>query len=95
MSSNIADTAANAGASKSILVINPNTTKSMTDALRPLIANLSLPTDIQIDYFTAPSEPTTYPDGAVYEGISSINCGEESCRSAMHVFPHVLPLIER
>ncbi|KAI5292751.1 hypothetical protein KEM52_006090 [Ascosphaera acerosa] len=79
----------------SILVINPNTTASMTDALRPLIANLALPPTLHIDYFTAPPHPTTYPEGGCYDGIASINSGDDSCRSAMHVFPHVAALIDR
>ncbi|KAI5302317.1 gamma-tubulin [Ascosphaera pollenicola] len=73
----------------SILVVNPNTSTSMTTALEPLIASLQLPATIQIDYFTAPKLRTVYPDGTTFDGIASINSGEESCRSAMHVFPHL------
>lgn len=61
----------------------------MTTALKPIISNLCLPATIQVDYFTAPQTRTTYPDGTSFDGIASINSGEESCRSAMHVFPHI------
>ncbi|KAL4806671.1 tubulin-domain-containing protein [Aspergillus unguis] len=77
----------------SILVINPNTSARMTDALVPILDNLGYP-DIHFDYFTAPpSETVTLPDGRVIHGIDSINSGEDSVLSALHCRPFVEPLV--
>jgi Asp/Glu/hydantoin racemase len=78
----------------SILIINPNTSTHMTDALKPIVENLQY-TDIQFDYFTAPDAPVTLPDGRVIHGIPSINSGEDSARSALHCRPFVEPLIPK
>ncbi|BGP00402.1 DCG1 protein [Rhodotorula toruloides ATCC 204091] len=62
-----------------ILVVNPNTTKSMTDgleaALAPIVATGRLPPPT---FFTAPT------------GIPSINCSEDCHASATAVLPHLL-----
>lgn len=63
-----------------LLLINPNTTKSMTDALHPAVDSLHLP--VSVNYFTCP-EP----------GISSINSPYESKESAKICLPHVQPLL--
>ncbi|CAK4032346.1 Hypothetical predicted protein [Lecanosticta acicola] len=55
----------------SILVINPNTTKDMTDALRPLVTGLHFDTT-HFEYFTAP------------DGVPSINNGDDARVSAEH-----------
>lgn len=75
-----------------ILVINPNTSTHMTDALKPIVAELNY-SDIHFDYFTAPTQAVTLPDGRVIEGIPSINSGEDSVKSAHHCRPFVEPLI--
>lgn len=77
-----------------ILIINPNTSTHMTDALKPIVAQLNY-TDIDFDYFTAPSQAVTLPDGRVIEGIASINSGEDSVKSAHHCRPFVEPLIPK
>lgn len=77
-----------------VLVINPNTSTHMTEALKPIVAKLNY-TDAQIDYFTAPSTPVTLPDGRVIEGIPSINSGEDSARSALHCRPFVEALVPK
>ncbi|KAI9036329.1 aspartate/glutamate racemase family protein [Aspergillus affinis] len=77
-----------------ILVINPNTSKHMTDALNPIVEKLSF-SDVQFDYFTAPSESVTLPDGRTVDGVPSINSGEDSAKSALHCMPFVEPLIPK
>lgn len=81
-----------AGKRFSILVINPNTSTHMTDALRPILESLQY-TDIQFDYFTAPPEPATLADGRAIQGIASINSGTESSQSALHCRPFLEPLV--
>lgn len=77
----------------SILIINPNTSTHMTDALKPIVQNLNY-ADIQFDYFTAPSsESVTLHDGRVVHGTSSINSAEDSANSALHCWPFIEPLI--
>lgn len=61
---------------RSILIINPNSTESMTDGLRPLVDALRFQ-HTQYDYFTAPSGPT------------SINSEEDAAESAKHCLPHL------
>lgn len=78
----------------SILIINPNTSSHMTDALKPIVANLHYP-DVHFDYFTAPATPVTLPDGRVVDGIPSINSGDDAARSALHCRPFVEPLIPK
>ena len=63
-----------------ILIINPNTTTSMTDSLKPAINSLHLP--ITATYFTCPAP-----------GISSINSPQDAAESAKHCLPHLLPLL--
>ncbi|KAL1980647.1 hypothetical protein VTN96DRAFT_3858 [Rasamsonia emersonii] len=78
----------------SILIINPNTSTHMTDALKPIVENLHYP-DVHFDYFTAPATPVTLPDGRVVDGIPSINSGDDAARSALHCRPFVEPLIPK
>ncbi|CAI7642330.1 unnamed protein product [Penicillium pancosmium] len=65
-----------------ILVINPNTSTHMTEALKPILQRLNY-SDVQFDYFTAPNETFTL-DGHLCEPIASINNGEESAQSALN-----------
>ncbi|KAI9878874.1 MAG: hypothetical protein M1830_010284 [Pleopsidium flavum] len=67
-------------ATVSILIINPNTTQSMTDNLKPLIESLGY-TNTQYTYFTAPTGP------------ASINDAEDATLSTTHTLPHLLPLL--
>ncbi|RMJ22866.1 hypothetical protein PHISP_06260 [Aspergillus sp. HF37] len=85
---------ASAGKRFSILVINPNTSTHMTDALRPILESLQY-SDIQFDYFTAPPEPATPSDGRTIQGIASINSGTESSQSALHCRPFLEPLVPK
>ncbi|KAL1969464.1 hypothetical protein VTN77DRAFT_8902 [Rasamsonia byssochlamydoides] len=78
----------------SILIINPNTSTHMTNALKPIVENLHYP-DVQFDYFTAPATPVTLPDGRVIHGIPSVDSGEDAARSALHCRPFVEPLIPK
>ncbi|KAK5123185.1 hypothetical protein LTR85_003383 [Meristemomyces frigidus] len=64
-----------AGASgRSILIINPNTTQAMTDALQPLVDTLGFDTT-RFEYFTAPS------------GVKSINDEDDAAVSAKACLP--------
>lgn len=65
-----------------ILVINPNTSTHMTQALKPILDRLNFH-DVQFDYFTAPNETFTL-DGRLCEPIPSINSGKESAQSALN-----------
>lgn len=77
----------------SILIINPNTSTHVTDALKPILENLQYP-DAHFDYFTAPSrEAIALPDGRLVHGVPSINSGEDSAQSALHCRPFVEPLV--
>ena len=78
----------------SILVINPNTSTHMTDALRPILEKLQY-SDVQFDYFTAPPKPVTLSDGRVIYGIPSINSGEDSSKSALHCRHFLAPLVPK
>ncbi|PLB35040.1 aspartate/glutamate racemase family protein [Aspergillus candidus] len=78
----------------SILVINPNTSTHMTDALCPIVEDLNY-ANIHFDFFTAPSQSVTFPDGRVIDGIPSINSGEDSAKSALHCKPFVEPLLPK
>jgi Asp/Glu/hydantoin racemase len=81
----------------SILIINPNTSTHMTDALKPIIQNLGYD-DIHFDYFTAPETLDTVvvgSDGEELLGIPSINNGEDSVRSALYCLPSLKLLVPR
>lgn len=65
-----------------VLVINPNTSSRMTDALKPILARMNY-ADVHFDYFTAPNHPVEV-DGRTYDPIPSINSGEDSAKSAWH-----------
>lgn len=75
-----------------VLIINPNTSTQMTEALKPIIQGLNY-ADIHFDYFTAPKQSVTLPDGRVIEPVPSINSGDDSVQSAQHCRPFVEPLI--
>ncbi|KAJ6022465.1 hypothetical protein N7460_012860 [Penicillium canescens] len=47
----------------SILIINPNTSTHMTEALKPILASMNY-TDVHFEYFTAPDSPSS----------SALNC---------------------
>lgn len=70
-----------------ILIINPNSSSSMTDALGDIIDNLDYK-DSQYTYFTSPKHPT-HPTGLI-----SINDLFDAALSATHAFPLLLPLLE-
>ncbi|KAL1978055.1 hypothetical protein VTN31DRAFT_914 [Thermomyces dupontii] len=76
-----------------ILIINPNISAHMTDALKPIIDGLHYPSDIQFDYFTAHTTTTKLPDGREISGLPSINSGADSIQSALHVRPHIEALV--
>ncbi|KIW72442.1 hypothetical protein PV04_00636 [Phialophora macrospora] len=65
-----------------ILVINPNTSQHMTDALRPVVDSLALPS-AQYTFFTSPAP-----------GIPSINSPADAAESAKICLPHLIPLLE-
>ncbi|KAJ5771355.1 uncharacterized protein N7511_003406 [Penicillium nucicola] len=69
----------------SILIINPNTSTHMTEALKPILASMNY-TDVRFEYFTAPNAPIEV-NGVQIEPIASINNAEESCRSALNCWP--------
>ncbi|KAK3636216.1 Protein dcg1 [Elasticomyces elasticus] len=60
--------------SRSILIINPNTTVAVTDGLRPVVDKLGFDTT-HFEYFTAPS------------GVTSINNEEDAAVSAKACLP--------
>ncbi|OCT46671.1 DCG1-like protein [Cladophialophora carrionii] len=66
-----------------ILIINPNTSQHMTDALGPVVDSLRLPST-QYTFFTCPSP-----------GIPSINSPADAAESARICLPHVIPLLDR
>ncbi|KAK4981090.1 hypothetical protein LTR28_006527 [Elasticomyces elasticus] len=68
--------------SRSILIINPNSTASMTASLKPLVDALGF-TETDHTYFTAPSGP------------ASINNDADAAESAAHCLPHLLPLLHK
>lgn len=65
-----------------ILVINPNTSTHMTEALKPILERLNFQ-DVHFDYYTAPNETFTL-DGRIHEPIASINSAKESAQSALN-----------
>jgi Asp/Glu/hydantoin racemase len=66
-----------------ILIINPNTTSSITDLLPPLIDTIHLPSSsLSSKFFTCPSP-----------GIPSINSPTDSTTSAEYCLPHLQPLL--
>ncbi|KAF3053932.1 hypothetical protein E8E11_011909 [Didymella keratinophila] len=67
---------------RSILVINPNSTVSMTDGLKPLVDALQFK-DTAHDYFTAP------------DGVKSINNEDDARESVKHCLPTLRPLLDR
>lgn len=79
----------------SILIVNPNTSTHMTDALKPILESLRY-SDVHFDYFTAPSsESVTLHGEKTTQGIPSINSGKDSALSALHCRPFVEPLVPR
>ena len=69
----------------SILIINPNTSTHMTEALKPILASMNYQ-DVHFEYFTAP-DSTVEVDGVEIEPIASINNAKESCNSALNCWP--------
>ncbi|KAL1885420.1 gamma-tubulin [Paecilomyces lecythidis] len=80
----------------SILIVNPNTSRHMTDALKPIVNSLNY-NDIHFDYFTAPAltSVTIEETGRVVPGVPSINSGDDSANSALHCRPFLEPLIPK
>ncbi|KAJ9602273.1 dal80p-controlled protein [Cladophialophora chaetospira] len=64
-----------------ILIINPNTSQHMTDALQPVVDSLGFPS-VQYTFFTSPSP-----------GIPSINSPADAAESAKICLPHLIPLL--
>ncbi|VDB96231.1 unnamed protein product [Peniophora sp. CBMAI 1063] len=81
-------------ASYRMLVVNPNTSVAMTDALRPVVQRvLGASGDVTCEFFTAPSPPT---GTEIHPGaLPSINSPEDSVASAQYVYPFVEPLVEQ
>ncbi|KAJ5382484.1 Asp/Glu/hydantoin racemase [Penicillium concentricum] len=69
----------------SILIINPNTSTHMTEALKPILASMNYQ-DVHFEYITAP-DSIVEVDGVEIEPIASINNAEESCKSALNCWP--------
>ncbi|KAF1921618.1 hydantoin racemase-like protein [Ampelomyces quisqualis] len=67
---------------RSILIINPNSTESMTNGLRPLVDALQFK-DTAYEYFTAPSGP------------KSINNESDAADSATHCLPALQQTLSR
>lgn len=67
----------------SLLIINPNSTKAMTDALEPVVTSV-LPPDVSVTYFTAPASAPP-----------SINDLETSLQSAAACLPLLKPLLSQ
>ncbi|KAH0848049.1 DCG1-like protein [Fonsecaea pedrosoi] len=64
-----------------ILIINPNTSQPMTNALKPVVQDLGIP-GAQYTFFTSPTP-----------GIPSINSPADAAQSADICLPHLLPLV--
>ncbi|KAJ9503729.1 dal80p-controlled protein [Exophiala xenobiotica] len=64
-----------------ILVINPNTSQHMTDALKPVLEDLRIPS-VEYTFFTSPSP-----------GIASINSPDDAAKSADICLPALVPLL--
>ncbi|KAJ5161650.1 hypothetical protein N7492_007042 [Penicillium capsulatum] len=75
-----------------VLVINPNTSTHMTEALKPILERLNY-SDVCFKYFTAPNDTVTV-QGRVCKPIASINSGEESAESALNCWS-VLGLLDQ
>ncbi|KAI6800431.1 hypothetical protein KC363_g1601 [Hortaea werneckii] len=69
-----------ASAKHSILIVNPNTTQSMTDALKPLVKEIGFQETV-FDFFTAPS------------GVPSINNEQDAAISTDACLPSLIKLI--
>ncbi|KEF51414.1 uncharacterized protein A1O9_12563 [Exophiala aquamarina CBS 119918] len=82
-----------------MLIINPNTSTSMTESLAPLLDSLAYPSDsIQYTFFTSPNGTTATsttgtPEAVNLEGIPSINSPADAAASAKVCLPHLTPLI--
>ncbi|KAF4308135.1 hydantoin racemase-like protein [Botryosphaeria dothidea] len=66
---------------RSILIINPNSTASMTEGLKPLVDALGFQDSITTTFFTAPSGPP------------SINNEDDAATSVAHSIPSLQPLL--
>ncbi|KAI1614496.1 Asp/Glu/hydantoin racemase [Exophiala viscosa] len=66
-----------------ILIINPNTSYHMTEALKPVIESLDFPSTIKSTFFTSPSP-----------GIPSINSPEDAAQSAENCLSKLIPLLK-
>ncbi|KAF2126382.1 hypothetical protein P153DRAFT_369101 [Dothidotthia symphoricarpi CBS 119687] len=66
---------------RSVLIINPNSTESMTNGLKPLVTALKF-SDTKYTYFTAPSGP------------KSINNEDDAEESVTHCLPALRPLLD-
>src|SRR5437764_14829167 len=87
-----------------LLIINPNTSEHMTDALKPLVENLGFK-EVGPLSLTTPSAPVAkklivVPFQLSYTfftcpkpGIASINSPADAAASADHCLPHLIPLI--
>ncbi|EJF60737.1 hypothetical protein DICSQDRAFT_147718 [Dichomitus squalens LYAD-421 SS1] len=65
----------------SILIVNPNSSKSMTEGLQPILADLMHP-QLVLQYLTGPEQSPP-----------SVNDFTTSVISAAHTFPSLLPLL--
>ncbi|KAI9664834.1 MAG: hypothetical protein M1821_006282 [Bathelium mastoideum] len=67
---------------RSILIINPNSTEGMTEALKPLVHGLSY-NETEYAFFTPPSGP------------KSIDNEDDADESTKHCLPYLKPLLEQ
>lgn len=67
-----------------LLLINPNTTKAMTDLLPNVTSSVTLSPLLEASYFTCPPP-----------GIPSINSPADAAKSAEYCLPHVVPLLSQ
>ncbi|KIV78300.1 hypothetical protein PV11_10029 [Exophiala sideris] len=65
-----------------ILIINPNTSKHMTEALKPVVESLNFPSKVKFTFFTSPSP-----------GIASIDSPEDASKSAEICLPRLDPFL--
>ncbi|KAK5050973.1 hypothetical protein LTR84_003532 [Exophiala bonariae] len=81
-----------------ILIINPNTSTSMTEALVPLLDSLAYPPGfVKYTFFTSPATPAEGINVAKGEpeprAIPSINSHEDADESAKFCLPYLQPLL--
>ena len=84
----------------SLLIINPNSTISMTEALKPLVADLGYPNvrvslGLPIRRLTRVYTQTRYTFFTAPSGPKSIDDDDDAAESAEHCLTHLLPLLDQ